>query len=273
MLGVVQHAHIHSVLGERIAERGHRPVAATRERDLGARVEDDDVDGRIPIDVRLLSDRLQGEAAPGCSRIGQVLRGEDRPHRLGGDLAARLVGHPLDDLGELDLESAREFEFVLGAHDVGDTALARLRVDADDGLVGASDVLGIDGQVGDLPAEVVDGYAGCRRVDLHVRQALVDGVLVRPGERRIDQVAAVRVTLVHGDLVAVLHRATEVVDIAHVELRVDALAEEVHAQGDEADVAGALAIAEEAALDAVGAGHVAELGGGDSRAAVVVRVQ
>ena len=42
---------------------------------------------------------------------------------------------------------------------------------------------------------------------------------------------------------------------------------------DQADVAGALAVAEQAALDAVGAGHVAQLGGGDGGAAVVVRVQ
>ena len=42
---------------------------------------------------------------------------------------------------------------------------------------------------------------------------------------------------------------------------------------DEADVAGALAVAEEAALDAVGAGEVAELGRRDAGAAVVVRVQ
>ena len=50
-------------------------------------------------------------------------------------------------------------------------------------------------------------------------------------------------------------------------------AEEVHAEGDEADVAGALAVAEEAALDAVGPGEVAELGRGHAGAAVVVRVQ
>jgi hypothetical protein len=36
---------------------------------------------------------------------------------------------------------------------------------------------------------------------------------------------------------------------------VDALAEQVHRQGDQVDVAGALAVAEQAALDAVGAGH------------------
>ena len=58
-----------------------------------------------------------------------------------------------------------------------------------------------------------------------------------------------------------------------VDLRVDALAEQVHAEGDQADVAGALAVAEQAALDAVGAGHHRQLGGGDGGAAVVVRVQ
>ena len=58
-----------------------------------------------------------------------------------------------------------------------------------------------------------------------------------------------------------------------VDLRVDALAEQVHAQGHQVDVAGALAVAEQAALDAVGAGQVAQLGGRDAGAAVVVRVQ
>ena len=42
---------------------------------------------------------------------------------------------------------------------------------------------------------------------------------------------------------------------------------------DDVDVAGALAVAEQRALDAVGAGHHAELGGGHRAAAVVVRVQ
>ena len=54
---------------------------------------------------------------------------------------------------------------------------------------------------------------------------------------------------------------------------IDALRQQVDAQRDEVDVAGALAVAEEAALDAVGAGHVAELGRRDRRAAVVVGVQ
>ena len=58
-----------------------------------------------------------------------------------------------------------------------------------------------------------------------------------------------------------------------VELGVDALAEQVHGQVDDVDVAGALAVAEQRALDPVGAGHDAELGGGHRRAPVVVGVQ
>ena len=46
--------------------------------------------------------------------------------------------------------------------DVGHAALAGLAVDPDDRLVGAADVLGVDGQVGHRPRVVVDGYAGGR---------------------------------------------------------------------------------------------------------------
>ena len=93
------------------------------------------------------------------------------------------------------------------------------------------------------------------------------------GEGGVDQVAAVGVPLVHAELVAVLDGAADLVDVGEVDLRVDALAEQVQAEGDQVDVAGALAVAEQAALDAVGAGAVAQLGGGDGGAAVVVRVQ
>ena len=77
----------------------------------------------------------------------------------------------------------------------------------------------------------------------------------------------------HGQPVAVLGHAAQGVDVADVELGVDALAEQVHGQVDDVDVAGALAVAEQRALDPVGAGHHAELGGGDAAAPVVVRVQ
>ena len=53
----------------------------------------------------------------------------------------------------------------------------------------------------------------------------------------------------------------------------DALRVEVECEGDQIDVARALAVAEDATLDAVRARHLAELGGSDGRAPVVVRVQ
>ena len=60
-------------------------------------------------------------------------------------------------------------------HDVGDAALARLAVDADHRLVGAPHVLGVDGEIGDLPHRVVPGQG------LH---ALLDRVLMGARGRR-----------------------------------------------------------------------------------------
>ena len=50
----------------------------------------------------------------------------------------------LDDPGELRSAAAAAGPVVLGLHDVGDAALAGLRVDPDHGLVGAPEVLGVD---------------------------------------------------------------------------------------------------------------------------------
>jgi hypothetical protein len=59
---------------------------------------------------------------------------------------------------------------------VGDAALAALRVDADDGFVGATDVHRVDGEVGDVPECVVPDLAA----SVH---ALLDRVLVRSPRR------------------------------------------------------------------------------------------
>ena len=107
---------------------------------------------------------------------------------------------------------------------------------------------------------------------LHRLEALLDGVLVGAGEGGVDEVAGVGVPGVDLHLVAVLGGAADVVDRREVDLRVDALAEQVHAQGDQVDVAGALALPEQAALDTVRARHDGQLGGRDRRAPVVVRV-
>ena len=197
-----------------------------------------------------------------CS--GEVLGLERLPHHDRADLGAGVLGDVLDRLGELDLHPPRQVEAVLGLHHVGDAALAGLAVDADHRLVRAPDVLGVDRQVRHAPLVVVRGQR---------LEALLDGVLVAAAERRVDEVAGVRVAGVHGQAVAVLGDAAQGVDVGDVELGVDAVGEQVHRHVDEVEVAGALAVAEQRALDAVGAGHDPELGGGDGAAAVVVRVQ
>ncbi len=101
---------------------------------------------------------------------------------------------------------------------------------------------------------------------------LVDRVLVRARERRVHELADVRMAWMNGKLVALLDDRPRLVDRREVELRVDALREQVERERDEVDVAGPLAVAEERALHTLGAGHEPELGRGDGRAAVVVRV-
>src|ERR1700722_16245927 len=202
-----------------------------------------------------------------------VLVGEGVPHLLRGDLAAFSVGDLLDHSGELDLQPARQRQAVVGLHDVGHAALAGLRVDPDHGLVGAPDIARVDRQIRYLPEHVVDVGVGGVRGNLHRVQALVDGVLVAAGERGVHQVAAVGVPFGDRKLVAVLDRATDLVDVGEVDLRVDAARELVQTQRHKADVAGPLTVAEQAALDPVSSGLITQFGRGDGSSAVVVRVQ
>ena len=77
---------------------------------------------------------------------------------------------------------------------------------------------------------------------------------------------------VHGQLVALLDDPPRLVDLREIELRVDALREQVERERDEVDVAGALAVAEQRPLHALRPCHQAQLGRCHRRAAVVVRV-
>ena len=73
--------------------------------------------------------------------------------------------------------------------------------------------------------------------------------------------------------VAVLGDAAQGVDIIDIELRVHAGSKQVHRQVHDVHVAGALAIAEQRPLDAVGAGHDAELRRRHAGAPVVVGME
>ncbi len=96
---------------------------------------------------------------------------------------------------------------------------------------------------------------------------------MRAGEGRVDQFADIRVALGDPHLVGIFVDVLDPLDVGAVQLRIDALRVHVQRQRHDIDIAGALAIAEQRAFDAVGAGHQRQLGGGDAGAAVVVRMQ
>jgi hypothetical protein len=135
----------------------------------------------------------------------------ERVHELArGQLAAAGVGDRLHLLREVDLEAAREVEVVLDLHEIRDPALPRLGVHADDRLVAAAEIVGVDGQVGDVP-DVLSGAL------LRVH-ALLDRVLVRAGESGVDELAHVRMPRVHRQLVALLDDRARLVDRREIEL-------------------------------------------------------
>ena len=153
---------------------------------------------------------------------------------------------------------------VLGLENVGDPALAGLGVDADHRLIRPADVRRVDGQIGHFPLFLVGVAEG---VD-----ALVDGVLVRAGKSGVDQFADIGMARMDRQLVAIFIGLGQVIDVREIQMRIDTLGEQVETQGDDVDIAGALAIAEQRAFDPVGPGHHRHLGGGDATAAIVMGV-
>src|SRR5690606_29282520 len=192
----------------------------------------------------------------------QVFTIENGVHVVRRDFAPGFVGDALDGAAEFDLQAARQHQAVFLFEQVRHPALTRLAVDANDRIVAAAQVGRVDRQVRHFPY----------RVGLLLRKALLDGVLVRAGERGEHQVAGIRVARMHGQLVAVLRATAHFVDVGEVQARVHALRVQVQRQRHQVDVAGALAAAEQAAFDAVGARHDGEFGGRHGGAAVIVRV-
>jgi hypothetical protein len=105
------------------------------------------------------------------------------------------------------------------------------------------------------------------------RQPLLDRVLMRARERGEHELAGVRMARVYRKVGAVLGSADDFAHVREIEVRPDALRVQVHSERDEADVARAFAVAEQAAFDAIRARHQRQFGGGDAGAAIVVRMQ
>src|SRR6185312_12618269 len=103
---------------------------------------------------------------------------------------------------ELDLKAPRQLQAELAFKQIRNTALARLAVNANHGLVAATEVFRIDGQIRHVPYLAL----------LASRKSLFDGVLVRARKRGVNQVAPIRVARVHRQLVAVLDGMADFVD-------------------------------------------------------------
>ena len=191
---------------------------------------------------------------------------EDFVDLLRKELTVLGVGDVLDVIAEDLAHLGGEDVIVLCFEDVSDTALARLRIDTDDvGLIDTTDIGGVDGEVGDVP-----GFEILFRSPLH---ALGDCILMRPAEGGEDELAAVRLTLIDahaGDLFVDLGDGGE---IREIKPRVDTLREEIEGEGDDIDVAGALPVAEEGALDAVAACEKSHFAVRNGASAVVVGVE
>ena len=153
---------------------------------------------------------------------------------------------------------------VVVIHDERSAALAGLAVDADDRLIFAAHVGGIDRQIRNLPIRRL-GFA-------HVLVTFVNRVLMRTGESGEGQLASIWPALRHVHLGAALVNLADMIDMREIEHRVNALSVHIQRDGDDIEVACAFAVAEQRALDPVGARQHGEFRASHARAAVVVRM-
>ena len=127
----------------------------------------------------------------------QILAVKQIPDLVVADLAGLVIGVILHCTGELDLQTTRQVDLVLGLQEVGHAALTGLTVDTNDSLVGAPDVVWVDGQVGGLPVNLVDTDALLLGLAFEVLQAFLDSVLVRARKGCEDEVAGVGLACRH----------------------------------------------------------------------------
>src|SRR5262249_20155682 len=194
----------------------------------------------------------------------EVGGGKRLPHVTRADLGTSVLSDGLDGLGEFNLQTARQNHAVLRLHDISDTALARLAVHAHHCFVRAANVLRIDWQIGHTPFLVVPRQR---------REALLDGILMRPREGGIDEVTGVGMPGMDRKTLKIVGEAAGVTDAGEVELGDNPKKKKIQGQVDNIDIAGAPPIPKQRPLDAFTPRHDTEFRGGHTAAAIIVGVQ
>ena len=176
-----------------------------------------------------------------------------------------VVGHALDLVAQSFAHLGGQVVAVVLFQHKADAALTALAVDADNvGVIGAADVVGVHRDIGAGPAVLV--------VLLAVGHALGNGVLMAAGEGGKHQLTGVGAALVDGHPGHTLIGGADAGHIRKVQLGIHAMAVHIHGQGDGIHIAGALTVAEQAALHTLGTGQHGQLGAGHAGAPVVVGV-
>ena len=103
-------------------------------------------------------------------------------------------------------------------------------------------------------------------------ETLLDGVLVRTTEGGVDEVADIRMPRVNLELVAVFDGTANLIDVGEIDHGIDTLCVQIQCESSDVDVSGALSVAEHAALHSLRTGQDGQLGAGNARPAVVVRM-
>ena len=197
--------------------------------------------------------------------VVQVSALEHIQHFLDAQLFVLVVGYILYAVAKVFPHARRGIVAVILLQQEADAALTALAVDADDiGIVSAANVMRVNGNVRAGPLVQV--------VLLAPGHALGNGVLVAAAERSKHQGTGIRAALVHMHAGHAFIRFADGRHVAEVEVRVHAVAVHIHGQGDGIHVAGALAVAEQAAFNALGTGQNSQLGICHAAAAVVVGV-
>src|SRR2546421_3929599 len=245
---------------ETMDERGQRPVAFAEEFDRRIVTQQ----ARVAADHAVAALGFESLETPGRGAL-DVLAPEHRLQLGAAYLAAQAVHFLVGDGAEFALHFLGQLDAELAFEQIGHAALAGLAVDADDLAVFAANVRRVDRQIRHVPVLTTAAFP--------FSQALADRVLMRTAESGKDQFARVRLARRHRHSGATFVNFEGGVKVGEVELRINAVHVEVQRDRYDVQVAGAFAVAEKRAFDAVGAGEQAQLRRRHAGATVVVRVQ